>query len=408
MTAVPRARAQQVAEGVTAAGLGLLVVVGFVASYETLRDLAATEAGFSPWLAALVPLSFDLGIVILSLRVVLAAHEGRTATVTRLLVATLALASVAANVAAAATVTGQLLHAVPPAMFVVCFETVIVAARRHALQRLGLRPAVSPHVRPLVWVLAPRATWTAWRDAVLGSGPSVAVGRQPLASVTDVGQRQRRDRVWQRPQPGRAPLHEESAAATTGTPWPLAWSALRRTSRRQDWPPSWTATATPCPCELPTCPCHRNGRARAPGGGACRRWFERVIGKVSRGRDVGGTPALPVRPGRHNEHTRPHLVAGWDDPSALEPIVSDGRADTVPLARLLEQPLRAGNRQDRRSAGLAVLCACRTAGPCAQRSGLGGDRPRRCRPNGLRSRSRRRGLPVDRRFATPTTTCTSS
>jgi hypothetical protein len=186
MTAVPRARAQQVAEFVTAAGLGLLVVVGFVASYETLRDLAATEAGFSPWLAPLVPLSFDLGIVILSLRVVLAAHEGRTATVTRLLVATLALASVAANVAAAATVTGRLLHAVPPAMFVVCFETVIVAARRHALQRLGLRPAVSPRVRPLVWVLAPRATWTAWRDAVLRSGPGVAVGSQPLASVTDV------------------------------------------------------------------------------------------------------------------------------------------------------------------------------------------------------------------------------
>jgi hypothetical protein len=186
MTAVPKARAQQVAEFVTATGLGLLVLVGFAASYETLRDLAATEAGFSPWLAPLVPLSFDLGIVILSLRVVLAAHEGRTATVTRLLVATLALASVAANVAAAATVTGQLLHAVPPAMFVVCFETVIVAARRHALQRLGLRPVLSPRVRPLVWVLAPRATWTAWRDAVLGSGPSVVVGRQPLARATDV------------------------------------------------------------------------------------------------------------------------------------------------------------------------------------------------------------------------------
>jgi hypothetical protein len=216
MTAVPRARAQQVAEFVTAAGLGLLAVVGFLASYETLRDLAAAEAGFSPWLAPLVPLSFDLGIVILSLRVVLAAHEGRTATVTRLLVATLALASVAANVAAAATVTGQLLHAVPPAMFVVCFETVIVAARRHALQRLGLRPAVSPRVRPLVWVLAPRATWTAWRDAVLGSGPSVAVGRQPLASGTDV-----------RP----TSASRSSVAATTAGPGPSARGIRRRDDR---------------------------------------------------------------------------------------------------------------------------------------------------------------------------------
>jgi len=66
-----------------------------------------------------------------------------------------------------------------------------------------------------------------------------------------------------------------------------------------------------------------------------------VIGKVSRGRDVSGLLRYLFGPGRHNEHTRPHLVAGWDDPSALEPIVSDGRADTVPLARLLDQPLRA-------------------------------------------------------------------
>jgi MobA/VirD2-like, nuclease domain len=68
-----------------------------------------------------------------------------------------------------------------------------------------------------------------------------------------------------------------------------------------------------------------------------------VIGKVTRGRDVGGLLRYLFGRGRRNEHTRPHLVAGWDEPAALEPAWSNGRADTKPLATLLEQPLRAAN-----------------------------------------------------------------
>jgi hypothetical protein len=68
-----------------------------------------------------------------------------------------------------------------------------------------------------------------------------------------------------------------------------------------------------------------------------------VIGKVTRGRDVGGLLRYLFGRGRRNEHTRPHLVAGWDEPASLEPAWSDGRADTKPLATLLEQPLRAAN-----------------------------------------------------------------
>ncbi len=63
------------------------MAIEFVASWETLRDLAASVGGFSPWLAPVVPLSFDLGIVVLSLKVVLAAREGRSATALRALVA---------------------------------------------------------------------------------------------------------------------------------------------------------------------------------------------------------------------------------------------------------------------------------------------------------------------------------
>jgi hypothetical protein len=68
-----------------------------------------------------------------------------------------------------------------------------------------------------------------------------------------------------------------------------------------------------------------------------------VIGKVTRGRDVRGLLRYLFGSGRRNEHTRPHLVAGWDEPAALEPAWSNGRADTKPLATLLEQPLRAAN-----------------------------------------------------------------
>ncbi len=169
-----RSRQDELAEGAIAAGLALLVAIGFVASWETLRDLAATAAGFSSWLAPVVPLSFDLGIVVLSLKVVLAAREGRAATTLRALVVALSAATVAANATAAGGVTGRLLHAVPPAMFVICFESVVVTARQRALERLGLQPPRLPHVRPLLWLLAPSDTWREWRTAVLaGAGNHV-------------------------------------------------------------------------------------------------------------------------------------------------------------------------------------------------------------------------------------------
>ena len=44
-----------------------------------------------------------------------------------------------------------------------------------------------------------------------------------------------------------------------------------------------------------------------------------MIGKVTRGRDVGGLLRYLFGRGRRNEHIRPHLVAGWDEPAALEP-----------------------------------------------------------------------------------------
>jgi hypothetical protein len=66
-----------------------------------------------------------------------------------------------------------------------------------------------------------------------------------------------------------------------------------------------------------------------------------VIGKVTRGRSVFGLLRYLYGPGRRNEHTDPHLVAGWDDPTTLEPSVVNGRPEVRPLGRLLDQPLKA-------------------------------------------------------------------
>jgi Protein of unknown function (DUF2637) len=150
-----------------AGGLVVLILVGFAASYRTLRDLAATAGGYPSWLAPAIPLSFDLGIVVLSLKVARAAREGRTAPVLRLLVAALSTATLAANAAAATTGAARLLHAVPPAMFVICFESVVITARRAALERQGLLPQPLPRLRLARWMLAPRSSWSAWRASVL-------------------------------------------------------------------------------------------------------------------------------------------------------------------------------------------------------------------------------------------------
>ena len=66
-----------------------------------------------------------------------------------------------------------------------------------------------------------------------------------------------------------------------------------------------------------------------------------MIGKVTRGSDVGGLLRYLFGPGRANEHTDPHVVAAWDDPLAHELAQPAGRTDIRRLAQLLEQPLTA-------------------------------------------------------------------
>jgi len=73
-----------------------------------------------------------------------------------------------------------------------------------------------------------------------------------------------------------------------------------------------------------------------------------MIGKISapRGKRVGPLIYYLYGPGRHEEHTDPHIVAGWWHPAELEPpLREDGQRDFRRLLGLLNQPHAAmGNR----------------------------------------------------------------
>ncbi|TQS23022.1 relaxase/mobilization nuclease domain-containing protein [Microbispora hainanensis] len=67
-----------------------------------------------------------------------------------------------------------------------------------------------------------------------------------------------------------------------------------------------------------------------------------MIGKVMRGRRVGGLLYYLYGPGRANEHVNPHIVAGWRHPAELEPSLRpEGGRDFRNLIGLLNQPLAA-------------------------------------------------------------------
>jgi hypothetical protein len=66
-----------------------------------------------------------------------------------------------------------------------------------------------------------------------------------------------------------------------------------------------------------------------------------VIGKISTPRGEHAEPLLYYLfgPGRREEHTDPHIVAGWRHPAALEPpLRPDGKRDFTTLTGLLRQP----------------------------------------------------------------------
>jgi hypothetical protein len=83
-------------------------------------------------------------------------------------------------------------------------------------------------------------------------------------------------------------------------------------------------------------------------GGAFREYTGSVplIGKALRGTRVAGLIWYLYGPGQHEEHTDPHLVAGWRGPAELEPEIRvDGTRDFRRITGLLNQPLAALGRR---------------------------------------------------------------
>ena len=75
-----------------------------------------------------------------------------------------------------------------------------------------------------------------------------------------------------------------------------------------------------------------------------------VIGKISKGNKVAGLLYYLFGPGKSDEHTDPHLVAGWREPSWIEPpVTARGKRDFRDLVNQLNAPLDAADRRGRNS-----------------------------------------------------------
>ena len=84
-----------------------------------------------------------------------------------------------------------------------------------------------------------------------------------------------------------------------------------------------------------------------------------MIGKVLRGERPEGLIRYLFGPGKREEHTDPHIVAGWRHPAELEPpLQPDGHRDFRRLNGLLSQP----------HAALGLKASCTTWGSCPDRS----------------------------------------
>jgi hypothetical protein len=131
-----------------------------------------------------------------------------------------------------------------------------------------------------------------------------------------------------------------------------------------------------------------------------------VIGKIStlRGEHVEPLLYYLFGPGRHEEHTDPHIVAGWRHPASLEPALRpDGKRDFATLTGLL-RPLWASGAMRGRPG--TARCAPLPATGCCPNGRL--SRMRSCTAPGCRPAVRTTTPSAGSRYATARITSTWS
>ncbi|WP_181019998.1 DUF2637 domain-containing protein [Nonomuraea typhae] len=196
-TARPLTTGEHTAVIVTGAVTGVLGLLGFVNSFDSVR--AAAEPSFGP-LAWTVPLGIDLGIAVFSALDIVLARLGMRVRWLRFIPWALTGATVYLNIAAYLSADpidwiAVVAHAVLPLLWVVAVEVGAHVIRKRADLAKADR---MDGIRRSRWLLAPAATFALWRRMVLWEIRSYpdALARERTRVLAKTDLQDRYGRLW--------------------------------------------------------------------------------------------------------------------------------------------------------------------------------------------------------------------
>lgn len=161
-TIMPLTRAQRVLAGVGGLFFAGLAALGGYGSFASVRDVAEPWFGGEAWI---VPAGVDLGILALVSVALLLEWLAMPMPALRWMAFAFTAATVWLNISAAhGDVTGMVMHAAMPVLFITFIEAVRHAIRRRAGIAAGTVREGVPIAR---WLLAPFSTFRLWRRMVL-------------------------------------------------------------------------------------------------------------------------------------------------------------------------------------------------------------------------------------------------
>lgn len=159
---MPLTRAQRVLAGVGGLLFAGLAALGGYGSFASVRDVAEPWFGAQAWI---VPAGVDLGILALVSVALLLEWLAMPMPALRWMAFAFTAATVWLNISAAhGDITGMVMHAAMPVLFITFIEAVRHAIRRRAGIAAGTVREGVPIAR---WLLAPFSTFRLWRRMVL-------------------------------------------------------------------------------------------------------------------------------------------------------------------------------------------------------------------------------------------------